>query len=229
MLLHRLSTTLNFPDVEEALRAPNGLLAIGGDLSLSRMLLAYHQGIFPWFAEDEPPFWWAPDPRAVLHPRRFHLSRNMKRFHQRSPYRVTLNHDFASVIQGCAGDREEGTWITAEVIDAWLALYDAGHAHSVEVWQQDRLVGGLYGMALGQLFCAESMFSRCENASKTALKVFCDYFQQQNGQLIDCQILNPHTASLGAEEIARDEYKQLLSALRFQTVTADTWQKKDLF
>ncbi|WP_147196591.1 leucyl/phenylalanyl-tRNA--protein transferase [Pantoea sp. MBD-2R] len=221
--------SLNFPPPEMALREPNGLLAMGGDLSVPRLLSAYHRGIFPWFSPGDPILWWSPDPRAVLYPEKFHLSRSMKRFHQRSPYRVTLNQNFQDVIEGCAADRDEGTWITHDVRRAWMKLFDAGDAQSVEVWRDNELVGGMYGLALGQIFCGESMFSRSENASKTALLVFSRYFQQQGGKLIDCQVLNPHTASLGAEEIARTNYLQLVNSLSDLALSADCWRPQTLF
>lgn len=221
--------SLNFPPPEMALREPNGLLAMGGDLSPPRLLNAYHRGIFPWFSPGDPILWWSPDPRAVLYPGRFHLSRSMKRFHLRSPYRVTLNQRFAEVIEGCATDREEGTWITPEVKRAWQRLFEMGHAQSVEVWLDGELVGGMYGLALGQIFCGESMFSLRENASKTALLVFSHYFAQQGGQLIDCQVLNPHTASLGAEEIPRADYLQIVQALSDRSLAEGCWQQQTLF
>jgi len=221
--------SLNFPPLEMALREPNGLLAMGGDLSPARLLSAYHRGIFPWFSPGDPILWWSPDPRAVMLPGSFHLSRSMKRFHQKSPYRVTLNQRFAEVIEGCAADRHEGTWITAEVIQAWHKLHALGHAHSIEVWRDETLVGGMYGLALGQIFCGESMFSRSENASKTALLVFSDWFHRQGGRLIDCQVLNPHTASLGATEISRTRYLQDVNRFSQQPLAADCWQTQRLF
>ncbi|MEM6159834.1 leucyl/phenylalanyl-tRNA--protein transferase [Erwinia sp. P6884] len=228
-LIQLARDSLLFPPPEMALREPNGLLAMGGDLSPARLLSAYHRGIFPWFSSGDPILWWSPDPRAVLYPEKFHLSRSMKRFHQRSPYRVTLNQSFQEVIEGCASDREEGTWITNEVKRAWLQLYDAGHAQSVEVWLGQTLVGGIYGLALGQIFCGESMFSRSENASKTALLVFSHYFKRQGGKLIDCQVLNPHTASLGAEEIARADYLNQVNLLASQALPPQCWQQQTLF
>lgn len=221
--------SLNFPPPEMALREPNGLLAMGGDLSPQRLLNAYHRGIFPWFSPGDPILWWSPDPRAVLLPEHFHLSRSMKRFHQKSPYRVTLNQQFQQVIEGCASDRNEGTWITHEVKRAWKKLHELGHAQSIEVWRGDELVGGMYGLELGQIFCGESMFSRSENASKTALLVFSDYFQQQGGKLIDCQVLNPHTLSLGAQEIPRATYLQYVHSLAHQPLSVDCWQPRRLF
>lgn len=221
--------SLNFPPPEMALREPNGLLAMGGDLSPQRLLNAYHRGIFPWFSPGDPILWWSPDPRAVLLPEHFHLSRSMKRFHQKSPYRVTLNQQFQQVIEGCASDRNEGTWITHEVKRAWQKLHELGHAQSIEVWRGEELVGGMYGLELGQIFCGESMFSRSENASKTALLVFSDYFQQQGGKLIDCQVLNPHTLSLGAREIPRATYLQYVHSLAHQPLSVDCWQPRRLF
>jgi len=221
--------SLDFPPPEMALREPNGLLAMGGDLSPARLLKAYHCGIFPWYSPGDPILWWSPDPRAVLLPASFHLSRSMKRFHQKSPYRVTLNQHFADVVEGCATDRQEGTWITSEVKQAWHKLHALGYAHSVEVWLDNELVGGMYGLAMGQIFCGESMFSRCENASKTALLVFSQWFQQQGGKLIDCQILNPHTASLGAEEIPRVIYFHYLKRFADEALLPSCWQQSLLF
>jgi len=200
-----------------------------GDLSPQRLLNAYHRGIFPWFSPGDPILWWSPDPRAVLLPEHFHLSRSMKRFHQKSPYQVTLNQQFQQVIEGCASDRNEGTWITHEVKRAWQKLHELGHAQSIEVWRGEDLVGGMYGLELGQIFCGESMFSRSENASKTALLVFSEYFQQQGGKLIDCQVLNPHTLSLGAQEIPRAAYLQYVHSLAHQPLSADCWQPRRLF
>lgn len=221
--------SIAFPSPEGALREPNGLLALGGDLSPARLLMAYQRGIFPWFSPGDPILWWSPDPRAVLFPDRFHLSRSMKRFHRQSPYRVTLNYAFDRVIEGCAEDRSDGTWITPEVIIAWQRLHELGHAHSIEVWQEKELVGGMYGVAQGALFCGESMFSRRENGSKTALLVFCEYFMQQGGRLIDCQVLNAHTASLGATEISRRSYLNWLDELRLQPLPGACWVPKTLF
>lgn len=230
MRLAQLShNSLEFPPLEKALQEPNGLLAMGGDLSPARMLMAYNLGIFPWFSPGDPVLWWAPDPRAVMLPEHFHLSRSMKRFHQKSPYRVTLNQRFIDVVEHCAADRQEGTWITAEVIQAWRELHALGHAQSVEVWQGDTLVGGLYGLALGQIFCGESMFSRGENASKTALLIFSRWFHQQGGKLIDCQVINPHTASLGAIEISRSCYQDYLNNYAGLQLSDSNWQTQRLF
>ncbi|MDU2940744.1 MAG: leucyl/phenylalanyl-tRNA--protein transferase [Enterobacteriaceae bacterium] len=221
--------SIAFPSPEGALREPNGLLALGGDLSPARLLMAYQHGIFPWFSPGDPILWWSPDPRAVLWPQQFHLSRSMKRFHKNSPYRVTLNHAFDLVIESCAHERDEGTWITREIIRAYQRLHELGHAHSIEVWLGEELVGGMYGVSQGALFCGESMFSRAENASKTALYLFCEEFQRQGGQLIDCQVLNSHTASLGAVEIPRRNYLEYLEKLLSLSLADDFWQPRTLF
>lgn len=218
-----------FPPPEGALREPNGLLALGGDLSPARLLMAYQRGIFPWFSPGDPILWWSPDPRAILEPSQFHLSRSMKRFHAKSPYRVTLNYAFGQVIEGCAADRDEGTWITHDIINAYLRLHELGYAHSIEVWDNDTLVGGMYGVAQGTLFCGESMFSRAINASKTALLVFCQDFSLGGGQLMDCQVLNEHTASLGAVEITRRHYLDQLDKLRLQKLPQNFWVPRTLF
>jgi len=221
--------SITFPSPEGALREPNGLLALGGDLSPARLLMAYQRGIFPWFSPGDPILWWSPDPRAVLWPDAFHVSRSMKRFHKSSPFRITLNHAFGQVIEGCAADREEGTWITESIVQAYHRLHELGHAHSVEVWLGSELVGGMYGVAQGALFCGESMFSRAENASKSALMVFSQAFAGQGGKLMDCQVLNNHTASLGAIEIPRREYLEHLAELRTQPLPGHFWVPRTLF
>ncbi|NDL62901.1 leucyl/phenylalanyl-tRNA--protein transferase [Acerihabitans arboris] len=229
MRLYRLSPdSLRFPPPTSALHDPNGLLAFGGDLSPERLLTAYHMGIFPWYSPGDAILWWSPDPRAVLYPEEFHISRSLKRFFRRSPFRVTLNQAFAEVIAACAERGMAGTWIGPEVELAYRRLHALGQAHSVEVWQGDELVGGMYGVSQGALFCGESMFSRRDNASKAALLTFCRFFRQQGGKLIDCQVLNSHTASLGAREIPRRDYLTLLSQLQPLTLAPDCWQPQTL-
>ncbi len=220
--------SIAFPSPEGALREPNGLLALGGDLSPARLLMAYQRGIFPWFSPGDPILWWSPDPRAVLFPEQFHLSRSMKRFHKSSPYRVTLNHAFEKVITGCASDRDEGTWITGDITMAYTRLHELGYAHSVEVWEGDELVGGMYGVTQGALFCGESMFSHRENASKTALLIFCQHFLRHGGKLIDCQVLNSHTASLGAVDIPRRDYLRYLANFRSERLLSHCWVPQTL-
>ncbi|CTT31952.1 leucyl/phenylalanyl-tRNA--protein transferase [Escherichia coli] len=209
--------------------AMNGVGCRATDLSPARLLMAYQRGIFPWFSPGDPILWWSPDPRAVLWPESLHISRSMKRFHKRSPYRVTMNYAFGQVIEGCASDREEGTWITRGVVEAYHRLHELGHAHSIEVWREDELVGGMYGVAQGTLFCGESMFSRMENASKTALLVFCEEFIGHGGKLIDCQVLNDHTASLGACEIPRRDYLNYLNQMRLGRLPNNFWVPRCLF
>ncbi len=222
------SQSFIFPSPELALREPNGLLALGGDLTAPRLLAAYQQGIFPWFNPGEMILWWSPDPRAVLFPEDLHISRSMRRFIRHCPYRFTLNHAFADVISACATERDEGTWIGRDVQQAYCQLHALGHAHSLEVWLENELVGGLYGVAVGAVFCGESMFSRADNASKSALMVFCHHFTQHGGELIDCQVLNAHTASLGAVEIPRNFFLQQLSQLQFSPLPAECWLPQSL-
>ncbi|MFP1742609.1 leucyl/phenylalanyl-tRNA--protein transferase [Lonsdalea quercina] len=229
MQLFELSPfSVQFPDPEMALNDPNGLLAFGGDLAPSRLMAAYQHGIFPWYSPGDPVLWWSPDPRAVLFPEAFHLSRSMKKFIRKTEYHVTLNQAFSDVITACANEREEGTWIDDDIIDAYCQLHQAGQAQSVEVWHNDRLIGGLYGISQGALFCGESMFSRADNASKCGLLAFLRHFVRHGGQLIDCQILNEHTASLGATEIPRREFLQHLSQLRPITLGEPCWQRQTL-
>ncbi|ACS86050.1 leucyl/phenylalanyl-tRNA--protein transferase [Musicola paradisiaca] len=229
MLLRELSPfSLQFPDPETALREPNGLLAYGGDLSPDRLLSAYRQGIFPWYTPGDAILWWSPDPRAVLFPEQFHLSRSMKKFMRHTRYRVTLNQSFTEVITACANERDDGTWISDDIIEAYLYLHQSTHAHSVEVWDDGQLVGGLYGIAQGSLFCGESMFSRADNASKFALTAFLYHFVGYGGRLIDCQVLNPHTASLGATEIPRRDFLYRLAQYRTQSLGNACWQPQTL-
>ena len=194
----------SFPDVESALTEPDGLLAFGGDLSPHRIINAYKNGIFPWFSEQDPILWWSPAKRAVISPHKFTPSKSLKKHVRRAKLTVTLNHATEQVIQLCASTRPpEETWITQEMIDAYIELVHLGFCHSVEVWREDMLVGGLYGIKLGQLFCGESMFSIESNASKVAFWHLCQHFAGVGGQLIDCQIMNPHLEKLGVAEIQR--------------------------
>lgn len=183
MQLFQLSpnTTL-FPPVEKALADPNGLLAFGGDLSPGRVLAAYRDGIFPWYSPGDPILWWSPDPRAILHPEALHISRSLHKFMRKQPFYITLNYAFAAVIHACAHARQEGTWISLEMIAAYCTLHQQGHAHSIEVWQNDELVGGLYGIAQVKLFCGESMFSTRDNASKCALVALVTHFVRCGGR-----------------------------------------------
>ncbi len=222
------ANSVNFPEPEMALQEPNGLLAIGGDLTQPRLLSAYYQGIFPWFDPGEMILWWSPDPRAVLFPPERHVSRSLRRFMRQEPYRFTLNRAFADVVHACAQQRSEGTWIGQLVKHGYQDLHESGHAQSVEVWSGDELIGGMYGVSVGSLFCGESMFSRQINASKCAVMIFCQHFSHYGGELIDCQVLNPHTASLGAREIPRRQFLQLLSRLSKHQLPPECWLPQDL-
>ncbi|MFW0714951.1 leucyl/phenylalanyl-tRNA--protein transferase [Pedobacter sp. N23S346] len=198
-----------FPD--PALAEEDGLLAIGGDLSLERLLLAYSNGIFPWFNEGEPILWYSPHQRCVIYPDRILVSKSMKKILRDEVFAITLNTAFEEVILNCAKTPrkgQDGTWITNEMQAAYLNLHQNGYAHSVEVWQNEQLVGGLYGLKVNRIFCGESMFSTVSNASKAALI----YLSKLNIDLIDCQLPNDHLMSLGAEMIERDVYMKMLQA-----------------
>ena len=205
----------SFPDIGLALADPNGLLAAGGDLNPQRLLEAYSSGIFPWFEEGQPVLWWSPDPRMVLFPGDLRVSKSLQKTLNKPYYTVTLDESFAEVIACCAQPRGDspGTWITAQMKTAYTQLFEAGHAHSVEVWRDGVLIGGLYGVALGQLFFGESMFSFESNASKIALVNLVKHLHQWNYKLIDCQVSSEHLESLGAIEISREEFRQQLHEL----------------
>jgi len=228
MPLYRLTKALIFPAAENALDDPDGLLATGGDLSLERLQLAYRSGIFPWFNQEDPILWWSPDPRAVFYPDKIHISRSLKKIIRKMPYRITLNHNFPAVIYQCASIRQEGTWISPAMQSAYIALHQNGIAHSVEVWHGDQLVGGLYGIGMGKIFCGESMFSKQDNASKFAFIALTQHLCRYDFKLIDSQILNEHTASLGATEIARAFYLTLLNQYRDILPEKTCWQKQIL-
>lgn len=201
-----------FPSVDQALSQPNGLLAAGGRLTPERLLDAYRQGIFPWFNPGEPVLWWSPDPRCVIEPSQVHISRSLRKQLRRSHYTVTFDRAFSQVMQACAEPRgaESGTWISPEMILAYTKLHRSGIAHSVEVWDNEHLVGGLYGLAIGSLFFGESMFSREINTSKIAFSFLCVQLERWNFRLVDCQVYNPHLESLGAKLISRDMFLSLL-------------------
>jgi leucyl/phenylalanyl-tRNA--protein transferase len=209
---------IGFPDPALAETEPNGLLAIGGDLSGTRVLRAYRQGIFPWYSTGQPILWWSPAPRMVLYPREFHVSRSLRRSMRQRGYDVSINQAFEDVIRGCAAPRqhEPGTWLMPEMIDSYVALNAAGHAHSVEVWRRNELAGGLYGIAIGQAFFGESMFSRHTDASKIALALLTEVALQQPFELIDCQIYTDHLARLGAREISREAFQNALETAATQ-------------
>jgi leucyl/phenylalanyl-tRNA--protein transferase len=204
-----------FPPVEQALRSPNGLLAAGGDLSPARLLAAYRRGIFPWFSEGEPILWWSPDPRMVLFPEEFKISRSLRKTLRNDQYEVRTDTAFEQVMRACAAPREgaNGTWIHEEMVAAYCELHRLGYAHSVETWMDGELVGGLYGMALGRMFYGESMFSRRTDASKIAVAHLAAQLGKWNFGMIDCQMNTPHLSSLGAREIPRGEFVSQLQTL----------------
>ena len=200
-----------FPETSSALKEPNGLLAAGGALSIDWLLAAYRQGIFPWFSDDEPILWWTPAPRTVLLPDSFHLSKSLRKLIRQKTYRITQNLAFSSVIRHCAEMRDDqsGTWIIDPMINAYLAMHQAGYAHSIECWNDDdQLVGGLYGISLGRVFFGESMFSRVNNASK-----LCLHHLAHSGsyEIIDCQMTTAHLMSLGAVEVDRYLFETMLN------------------
>jgi leucyl/phenylalanyl-tRNA--protein transferase len=196
--------SFNFPN--PSLADPDGLLAVGGNLEPETLLSAYQQGIFPWFDEDTPILWWSPDPRAILEFENLYISKRLARTIRTNKFQVTFNQDFDAVVKGCTYRPEEGTWITPEVANAYGEFHRRGHAHSVEVWQQGVLVGGLYGVAIGGLFAGESMFSTVSDASKVALVALVSRLKGKGYQLFDLQIINEHTSMMGATEIPRDDY-----------------------
>ena len=204
-----------FPEVERALAEPNGLLAAGADLSLPRLLDAYRNGIFPWFSHDQPILWWSPDPRMVLFPAELKVSRSLARTLRNARFEVRADTAFDAVIEGCRQPRrgESGTWITEEMTEAYGTMHRAGFAHSVETWLDGKLVGGLYGVALGRAFFGESMFARVSDASKVALVALARQLQHWDFGLIDCQMNTAHLASMGASEIPRAEFTRRLREL----------------
>ncbi len=205
-----------FPPTRAALEEPNGLLAAGGSLEPEWLLAAYRKGIFPWFSDEEPILWWSPAPRMVLFPEEFHTSRSLRRFLRRESYHITVDRRFGDVMLACSEPRpgQPGSWITGPMLRAYRRLHALGHAHSWECWDREgRLVGGLYGVAIGSVFFGESMFSRADNASKTCLKAL----SEQGGYgMIDCQMYTDHLASLGAREIPRSEFETRLEGLMDQ-------------
>lgn len=219
MPVYLLSNDLIFPSPQ--LAPQEGLLAVGGDLSRERLLLAYRTGIFPWYSENEPIMWWSPDPRLVLYPEQLRVSKSLKKIINKSLFKLTMDQAFDAVINACARSRteaNEGTWIVDEMIVAYCKLHQAGFAHSVEAWQDGKLAGGLYGVSLGRCFFGESMFTRISNASKVAFVALVRYLQELNFDLIDCQVANPHLQSLGATEIPRTRFlAELAQSLKAPT------------
>ncbi|MBU3180772.1 leucyl/phenylalanyl-tRNA--protein transferase [Clostridium psychrophilum] len=209
MTVYRLSNDLVFPN--PSFSDDDGLLAIEGDLSVERLLLAYSNGIFPWYSDDDPILWWSPDPRFIIYPKDIKTSHSMKKLIKKDTYKVTFDTCFRDVISNCSSVRKKtGTWITPEMIEAYCNLYELGFAHSVETWLDDKLVGGLYGVSLGKCFFGESMFSTMDNASKTAFIALGKVLESKGFILIDCQVHTNHLESLGAINMPRKEFLEIV-------------------
>ncbi len=221
--------SLQFPPLNQALEEPNGLLAGGGDLSSARLVAAYRHGCFPWYQDAQPLLWWSPNPRTVLLPENLHISRSLRKVLRNNLFTVTFDRNFTEVIRACAEPRadEHGTWITDEMQAAYLELHQQGYAHSVEVWQQGKLVGGLYGIAIGQLFFGESMFSRVSNASKVGFVTFVTALKAAGFMLIDCQMPTAHLSSLGAQNISRESFSNYLTRF-LDTPTTMQWSTAEI-
>ncbi len=213
---------LTFPDIDDALTDPDGLLAVGGDLSVPRLIAAYRSGIFPWFEDGQPILWWSPDPRCVIDPSSYQPSKSLRKRMRKNDFQIRVDQDFESVISSC-GQRggQEGTWITEEMKSAYIALHRSGYAHSVECYMDGKLVGGLYGVSLGRMYFGESMFHRETDASKIAFHALMQMMKQVGCPLVDCQIPNPHLFSMGAVEITRSEFREVLE--RHVDVPAIDW------
>ena len=215
------------PPTSRALAEPNGLLAVGGALTPEWLIHAYRRGVFPWYSAEQPILWWAPDPRAVLYPQEFRVSRSLARSIRKRGYETRINTAFAEVIEACAGPRRgmPGTWITREMHEAYLLLHRRGLAHSFETWHEGRLVGGLYGVGLGRMFFGESMFSRAVDASKVALVALAGELGRRGCPLIDCQVRTPLLAGLGAREIPRRAFLRELQALVHYDAPSGKWAR----
>jgi len=225
---------VTFPPTRLAMTEPDGLLAVGGDLTPEWLLMAYSKGIFPWFNPGEPILWWSPNPRSVLFIDHLKISKSLRKTinkHLKSKQlKVTFDQDFKAVMQACSQvprEGQDGTWITEEMLNAYSALHKAGHAHSVEVWYQEQLVGGLYGVSIGQMFYGESMFAKMTDASKIALVALTLQLKEWGFSLIDTQVETPHLNSLGADLISRDTFEDLIDVLTQQPFSATKWTLSD--
>ncbi len=224
MPVFALDDAIAFP--HPSLASDQGLLAVGGDLSVERLALAYRHGIFPWYSEGRPILWWSPDPRLVLFPEELHVGRSLRKQMRRAPYRLTMDTAFADVIAACSSEPrpgQDGTWITDDMIDAYVRLHRYGLAHSVEAWDGDTLVGGLYGVAMGAAFFGESMFARAPDASKIAFATFVEQLHHWGYALIDCQVVTDHLLRFGAREIDRDEFLDRLDLAVERPGHASPW------
>jgi leucyl/phenylalanyl-tRNA---protein transferase len=211
--MHFLTKELYFPPVDEA--SFEGILAVGGDLSTERLLLAYRNGIFPWFNEDEPILWWSPPERMVVAPQLYKVSKSIRNLLNQNRFQITFNQNFAAVITNCKKTErkgQDGTWISDDIIDSYTKLHKMGFAKSIEIWQNEELVGGLYGVDLGHVFCGESMFSIVPNASKIAFVTLIQHLKENNYKLLDCQVHNDHLEKLGAFEISRETFMKVLES-----------------
>ena len=224
----------DFPPVEHASTDPDGLLAIGGDLSPTRLMSAYRQGIFPWFNEGEPILWWSPSIRGVLEFEDFRINRTFAKFLKKNPYRITINNAFSQVILHCQQVKRNGyeqagaTWITNDMVSAYEQLHSLGNAHSIEVWEEEQLVGGLYGVLAGSVFCGESMFHLKSNASRVAYACLVKWLKQHGGAFIDCQMQNDFLKTLGVRELSRDLYLQKLKLARQIELPKTIWQPQTI-
>ncbi len=220
----------NFPPLKYALSEPNGLLAYGGDLTAQRLISAYTQGIFPWFNKNEPPMWWSPNPRAIIQTKHIRINRTLRKALKKSPYKITLNTNFKQVNHLCANApfRNEATWIIPEMQAAYVNLHKLGYAHSIEVWQDNEIVGGLYGVAINGFFSGESMFYKKSNASKVALIALSQLLDKLSVEFIDCQLLNPFLQDMGAIEISRSDFITLKQAAITKEVAKNFWRAREL-
>ena len=217
----------SFPDVEQALAEPDGLLAAGGDLSSVRLRAAYARGIFPWYEEGQPILWWSPDPRCILWPAELHISRRLRRQIRRSPAELRFNHAFADVVEQCAGERrsQQGTWITEDMKHAYRSLHEEGWAHSIEIWEDGTLAGGLYGLCIGRVFFGESMFSLRPNTSKMAMLGLATHMRSEGLELIDCQVVSPHLLTMGAKLMPRSDFTVILQRACNPSERHENWPR----
>ena len=223
MPIFTLEKEIVFPPI--SLADESGILAVGGDLSVERLKVAYRSGIFPWYSEGEPIIWWSPNPRFVLFPDKLHISKSTKKLIKKNSYRITFDTEFERVIKKCKSQRDEsGTWLNNEMIESYIELFNRGNAHSVEVWDGEELVGGLYGIAMGSLFFGESMFSIKKSASKVGFIILVNYLKNRGFSLIDCQVYTEYLESLGAENIKRETFTNILEKGLKEELKNEAWK-----